>query len=130
MKTPVRALLLAAFGLTLLMLIVQPAFAYLTLTGTVPAGGTVVILQPHHQQGATGTLKFKFSAPAPRPGGYAFNFCIGPASNPCGGPTAYVVVVPASEERLAVVPASIFADNVLVVSQGTKTPLPFSVEIE
>jgi hypothetical protein len=130
MKTPVRVLLLTAIAITLSVLIVQRAFAYLTLNGTVPAGGTVVILQAHHQPGATGTLKFKFSAPAPRPGGYAFNFCIGPATNPCGVPNAYVVVVPASEERLAVVPASVFANNVLVVSQGTKDPLPFSVEME
>jgi hypothetical protein len=128
MKTAVRALLLTAIGVTLLVLIVQRAFAYLTLNGTVPAGGTVVILQPHHQQGATGTVKFKFSAP--RPGGYAFNFCIGPAANPCGMPGAYVVVVPASEERLAVVPASMLANNVLVVGQGTKDPLPFSVQME
>lgn len=50
------------------------------------------------QPKSSGVLKFKFSAPTA--GAYAFNFCIGPAANPCGLPTSYVVVVLGSEERL------------------------------
>jgi hypothetical protein len=109
--------------------LVQPAFAYITLSGTIPAGTTpVVIIQANHQSGATGVLKFKFSAPTA--GSYAFNFCIGPATNPCGLPTSYVVTVPGGQQRLAVVDASVFKDNVLVVAQGTRQPLPFDVTME
>ena len=131
MKTATRSLLATALAFVLPLIPVQLAYASISLQGTIPAGTTpVVILQANHQTGATGVVKFKFSAPAPRPGGYALSFCIGPASNPCGLSTSYVVNVPASESRLAVVDASIFKDNVLVVGQGTRQPLPFSVEIE
>ena len=103
----------------------------ITLNGTIP-GTTpptpVVILEANAGIGPGGILKFKFSAPTP--GAYAFNFCIGPAANPCGLPTSYVVVVPGGQERLALVEASVFKNNVLVVGQGTTEPLPFAVTIE
>jgi hypothetical protein len=103
----------------------------ITLNGTVP-GTTpptpVVILEANGEIGPGGPLKFKFSAPTP--GAYELSFCIGPAANPCGLPSSYVVHVPGGQERLAVVDASIFKNNVLVVGQGTKTPLPFAVTIE
>jgi len=104
----------------------------ITLNGMVPVGKAgLVILQANKASGATCTLKFKFSAPAFNAGvKYALNFCIGPATNPCGLPSSFVVVVPEGEERLAVVPASIFTDNVLVVGQGTKVPVPYAVTIE
>jgi hypothetical protein len=107
----------------------------ITLTGTIPVGGKpVVILEPNPQIGSgCCPLKFKFSAPLPNakaPVPYTLNFCIGPASNPCGLPTDFVVVVPGGEERLAVVDASIFKNNVLVVGQGTNVPIPFSVTME
>jgi hypothetical protein len=129
MKTAIRTLLTIAVAFALSAALVQPAFAYITLSGTVPAGTTpVVIIQANNQTGATGTLKFKFSAPTA--GKYSFNFCIGPAANPCGLATSYVVVVPGGQERLAVVDASIFKSNVLVVGQGTTQPLPFAVTME
>jgi hypothetical protein len=115
--------------LLLVSLMAQAAFAAITLNGTVPTGRAgLVVIQANKQPKTSGVLKFKFSAP--NAGAYAFNFCIGPASNPCGLPTSYVVVVPGGEERLAVVDASVFTNNVLTVSQGTNTPLPFSVTIE
>jgi hypothetical protein len=39
------------------------------------------------------------------------------------------VDVPGGQERLAVVDAGIFKDNVLVVAQGTTETLPFTVTI-
>jgi len=44
--------------------------------------------------------------------------------------TSYVVNVAAGEQKLALVDASAFITNELVVVQGTNTPLPFSVTIE
>ena len=104
----------------------------ITLNGTVPAGSTIVILEANGEGGPGGILKFKFSAPAKQAGGYVLSFCIGPPANPCGhpAPTSYVVNVPASEERLAVIEAGIFRNNVLVVGQGTTVDLPFTVTIE
>lgn len=101
----------------------------ITLNGTVPSSATpLVILQANGEVGPGGILKFKFSAP--QAGAYELGFCIGPASNPCGLSTSFVVNVPGGQERLAVVEASIFRNNVLVVSQGTSTALPFSVTVE
>ncbi|HEX3472782.1 MAG TPA: hypothetical protein VHT28_16490 [Silvibacterium sp.] len=100
----------------------------ITLNGTVPAGSTIVILEANGEGGPGGILKFKFSAPAA--GAYDLGFCIGPASNPCGLPTSYVVNVPGGQERLAVIEADIFRNNILVVSQGTSTDQPFAVTIE
>lgn len=129
MKTAMRILVVAAVTFALTLTSVQQAFASISLNGTVSAGGKpVVIIQANNQTGATGVLKFKFSAPTA--GSYTFNFCIGPVANPCGLATSYVVVVPGGQERLAVVDASIFKNNVLVVGQGTNQSLPFAVTIE
>lgn len=129
MKNGIRAWLVTAAVLSLATLSVQYAFASITLNGTVPTGQAgFVVIQANKQPKSSGVLKFKFSAPTA--GAYTFNFCIGPASNPCGLPTSYVVVVPGGEERLAVVDASFFVNKVLTVSQGTNSPLPFSVTIE
>ena len=78
--------------------------------------------------GESGIVKFKFSAP--QAGAYTFNFCIGPASNPCGEDSDYVVNVPGGQERLAVVEAGVFKKSVLVVTQGTAEALPFAVTVE
>jgi len=114
--------------------VTAPAFGFEQLNGTIPAGTKpVVIIQANKQSGATatGVLKFKFSAPAVNAGvPYAIDFCIGPESNPCGLPSSYVVNVPMGEDRLAVVDASVFATNILVVGQGTRVPVPFVVQIE
>jgi hypothetical protein len=122
-----------AVALALSTVYIPAARAYITLNGMVPVGKAgIVILQAHQQGGTTtDTLKFKFSAPSFNAGvQYALSFCIGAASNPCGQPTSYVVQVPGGEERLAVVPSSVFANNVLVVGQGTSRPVPYSVTIE
>ena len=105
------------------------AFASITLDGTVPTGRNgLVIIQQNNQSATTGIIKFKFSAPTA--GSYTMNFCIGPAANPCGSATSYVVSVPGGQDRLAVVDASAFGSNVLTVGQGTNNPLPFSVTME
>jgi hypothetical protein len=131
MKAITRCLIATAVVFTASTLFVQQAFAYITLNGMVPVSSTgLVIIQAHGLGGTTSdALKFKFSAPAIN-AAYALNFCIGPATNPCGSATSYVVNVPGGQERLAVVPASIFANNVLLVSQGTSRPVPFAVTIE
>ena len=133
MKSTTRALFAMAIALMLPTLFVQQARAFLTLNGVVHGGGTgQVILQAHKLSGGTGTLKFKFSAPTFNAGTpYVLDFCIGPAANPCqSATTSYIVQVPVGEERLAVVDASVFANNVLVVATGTTKPVPFSVMIE
>jgi hypothetical protein len=132
MKITLRTVLAVTVALGLSFLFARQAFAFITLNGTIPAGTTpVVILKANNEPGATGVIKFKFSAPAHDAGvPYALSFCIGPASNPCGLPTSYVVEVPGGQERLAVVNANVFATNVLVVGQGTKRPVPFAVTIE
>jgi hypothetical protein len=129
----VKTSIVCVVAACLLALQPQAAFAYITLNGTVPAktdtgGGTVVIIQQNNMPGATGIIKFKFSAPAP--GSYGLSFCIGPSTNPCGLPTSFVVTVNGGHEQLAVVNANVFATNVLVVGQGTSTPIPFSVTME
>jgi len=133
MKTRIKALIAIAVAFALSTLYVPEARAYITLNGVVPVGRAgIVILQAHKLSGATSdTLKFKFTAPSFNAGvPYVLSFCIGPPTNPCGLPTSYVVQVPGGEERLAVVPSSVFANNVLVVGQGTARPVPYSVTME
>ena len=101
----------------------------ITLNGTVPSSSTpTTVIQANGETGPGGILKFKFSAP--QAGAYTMNFCIGPASNPCGTTSDYVVTVPGGQERLAVIEAGVFRTSVLVVAQGTSSSLPFSVTIE
>ena len=101
----------------------------ITLNGTIPASARqVTIIEANGESGPGGILKFKFSAP--QSGAYTMNFCIGPASNPCGTSSDYVVSVPGGQERLAVVEAGVFRKNILVVSQGTSSDLPFVVTVE
>ncbi len=102
----------------------------ITLNGTIPGSSSegVVIIEANGEGGPSGILKFKFSAP--QAGAYGMAFCIGPASNPCGEASDYVVIVPAGQERLAVVEAGVFKKNVLVVTQPTSEDLPFAVTIE
>ena len=99
----------------------------ITLNGTIPGSSSagVVIIEAN---GESGIIKFKFSAP--QAGAYTFNFCIGPASNPCGEDSDYVVRVPGGKERLAVVEAGVFKTSALVVTQGAAEALPFAVTVE
>lgn len=132
MKTGIKTLMAITVAFTLSIVYVPEARAYITLNGMVPVGRAgIVILQAHNLTGTTDTLKFKFTAPSFNAGvQYALSFCIGPATNPCGLPTSYVVQVPGGEERLAVVPSSVFVNNVLIVAQGTTRAVPYSVTIE
>jgi len=130
MKLAMNPLLVVVVALAFCTVVVEEVLASVLLKGMVPAGKEVVILKAHKQSGATDTLKFKFSAPAPTPGGYALSFCVGPATNPCGTTTSYVVSVPGGEERLAVIPAAALTNNVLTVGQGTTVALPFEVTME
>jgi hypothetical protein len=124
LKSAARLLVLGA-----VLLLPVTSNAAITLDGTVPVGRAgVVLIQANHQTGATGVVKFKFSAP--QKGAYTLGFCIGPASNPCGMSTSYVVQVMGGESQFAIVNASVFENNVLVVQQGTSTPAPFSVTME
>ena len=91
-------------------------------------GAPVVIIEANGEKGPGGILILKFSAP--QAGAYALNFCIGPASNPCGTSSDYVVNVPGGQEKLAVVEAGVFRNSILVVTQGTSSDLPFSVTVE
>jgi hypothetical protein len=101
----------------------------ITLNGTVPSSATpTVIIQANGETGPGGTLKFKFSAP--QAGAYVMAFCIGPAANPCGASSDYVVSVPGGQERLAIIEAGVFRKSILVVSQGTSESLPFAVTVE
>lgn len=109
----------------------SPAQASITLRGTVPASRTPTVILP--ATGATalhGVVKFLFTAPTA--GAYALSFCIGPAANPCGfaPPTSTVVNVPGGDQKLLLIDASLLTSNVLVVGQGTTTPLPYTVTIE
>jgi len=110
----------------------QSALAQETVSGNIPPGGApIIVIPPNSHLGQSGTvLKFLFSAPAPTVGGYAISFCVGPLSNPCGTSSSYVVEVTGGTSMLALIPAGAFAQNELVVGQGTTSTVPFSVTIE
>ncbi len=109
--------------------LVQKAFASLTLNATLPPGTKpTVVVRQSTLTGASGTLKFLFTVP--KAGNYAVDFCIGPATNPCGLATSYVVQVMGGGQGFAIVDASVFNNNVLVAVQGTNTPIPISVTLE
>jgi hypothetical protein len=127
-----KILQLVCASVALFGLVLHAADAATILKGTVTGTGTpgTVILQAHNQAGATDSLKFKFSAPKFNAGTrYYLQFCIGPAVSPCAQ-TSYVVQVPDGESRLAVIPASVFTNNVLVVQQATRTTVPYAVIME
>jgi hypothetical protein len=131
MRNSLKTLTAVVTTLPVLGAFLQEASAEITMNGVIQPGGTpVTIIEANESVGPNDSVKFKFSAPAPQPGGYVLSFCIGPKSNPCGLPTSYVINVPASEERLAIVNASVFVNNVLVVGQGTTSPVPFAVTVE
>ena len=132
MKIGRRTLIAAIVTVVVSAICIHEAHAYITLNGMGPVGRTgTVILQAHKQSGMTDTMKFKFTAPSFNAGvAYVLSFCICPSTNPCGLPTSYVVNVPGGEERLAVVPSSLLTNNVLIVTQGTTRPVPYSVTIE
>jgi hypothetical protein len=105
-----------------------PAFAY-TISGTIPPGRTPVVINLHKPIGP-GLVKFKFSAPSVNAGvRYVVGFCIGKRTNPCGMPTSRVVNVPQGQVRSASFPSTLFSTNILVAGQGTRVPVPYSVQV-
>ena len=130
----------AALGLS------HGAFAQLQLAGTVPVGargsnGGIVIVIPSTQLAnrtnytVSGLLKFKFRAPTPASVtrvAYTVNFCVGPATNPCGGSTSIVVTVNGGGPgTFALIDASAFVGgNVLAVVNPTSTPVRFEIGLE
>jgi hypothetical protein len=130
----------AAVGLS------HSAFGQLHITGTVPVGahgsnGGIVVVIPstqlanHTNYPVSGLLKFKFRAPTPASVtgvAYTVGFCVGPATNPCGGATSIVVTVNGgSPGTFALIDASAFAGgNVLGVVNPTSTPVKFEVDLE
>jgi hypothetical protein len=121
-----------AAALTLAALTVQDARAAISHKRVIPAGqaGVLVIQANPSATASSGGLTFKFAAPAA--GNYALSFCIGPVSNPCGDPGAYVVKVPATEERLAIIRDDALAQKVLFVATSDLRTVetPFEVTVE
>ena len=92
-------------------------------------------LANHTNYAVSGLLKFKFRAPTPAsvtgvP--YTVGFCVGPATNPCGGATSIDVRVDGGGPGMfALIDASAFAGgNVLAVVNPTSTPIKFEVDLE
>jgi hypothetical protein len=125
MKTPIKAMLVGVGACAL----AAPALAY-TISGTIPAGARSVAIKLHRPI-PPGFVKLTLNAPPKNAGvAYALDFCIGPAANPCGLPTDRVVNVPEGQTRVEVVPSAIFSGNVFVVGQGTRVPVPYSVQVD
>jgi len=102
--------------------------AKLNLSGTIPPSGSVVLIPANSRGVPKGVLKLKLSSPD---GGASLNFCVGPAANPCGDATSFVVNVLPGESKLAVINAADFANGaVLTVGQGTFSTVGYSVSIE
>jgi hypothetical protein len=103
------------------------AFGY-TLSGTIPPGRAPVRLELHRP--LPHEIRLTFYAP-PSPAGvpYALNYCLGPASNPCGLPSDRVWVVAEGKSITAVVSATELKTKVLVVGQGTSKPVPYKVQV-
>src|ERR1700685_3224078 len=112
MKLAIKAALAAAAGCAF----AAPAFAY-TLTGTVPAGTTIVLhLQPYP---LPGLAKFTMSAPAVNAGvAYALDYCTAPAgAAPCSDWDASVA---AGATVIRTVPTYMLQNKVFTVGQGTR----------
>jgi hypothetical protein len=125
MKTPIKAMMVGAAACALS----AQAFAY-TINGVIPPGTTPVVINLQKPI-RPGLMKFRFYAPPKNAGvPYALDFCIGLSVNPCGLPGSHVVNVPKGQVRSAAFPSATFATDVLVVGQGTKVPVPFSVQIK
>ena len=106
------------------------AYGQLKMTGTLNPGETRVLIPANDRGGltsATGVLSFHFASD---PSGAILNFCVGPAANPCGTTSSFVVVLGPGQESLAVVNnAEFLKGNVLVVGQGTSSHVGFTVEM-
>jgi hypothetical protein len=125
MKLAIKAIVATAA----LCAFAAPAFAY-TINGVIPPSAPPKPVVVHLRQPIPpGKILFRFYAP-PAAVPYALDFCIGPSFNPCGFSTSTDVIVPAIEQRLLIIDANVFAHNILVVKQGTRKPVPYSVTVE
>ena len=126
MKNILTILVIAAAAL----IMQGQASAQLKITGTLNPDETRVIIPANHRGGltsATGVISFHFVSAV---GGAILNFCVGPASNPCGVASSFVVTLGPGQESFAVVNnAEFLHGNVLVVGQGTTSSVGFTVEM-
>ncbi|HXQ14364.1 MAG TPA: hypothetical protein VN814_07060 [Caulobacteraceae bacterium] len=124
MKTHAKALLVGVLASALS----APAFAY-TINGVIPPGATPVVIHlPRPSRPIL--LRFTFIAPRKNAGvRYALNFCVGLAANPCGQPTSRVINVPEGQSRNTTFDSNIFNTRILVVGQGTRVAVPYSVRV-
>lgn len=125
-----QSLLLAGAG----ALLASEANAELTFVGNAPTG-TTTVLQRAEMRGATGVLKFKFTAGTPGTApSFTMGFCFQDPNNitaaACGAAGEYVVTVYGGASALAVVPASILNTHQLVVVNPTSSVIPFEVDID
>jgi hypothetical protein len=124
MKVVIKALLVGVLASAF----AAPVFAY-TISGVIPPGTRPVRINLRRPV-FPGPLRFTFTAPRRNAGvAYALNFCVGVAANPCGLPTSRVTVVPMGQSRTATYSSSLFASNILVVSQGTRVAVPYTVRV-
>jgi hypothetical protein len=127
MKSIVTAVMAGVVASTL----VAPAFAAQVIRGVIAPGRTPVELNVK-LPARPGPMTLRFAAPRPSVNPdvrYALNFCIGPRANPCGSPSAKVINVTEGGQKAATFSSRIFATNILVVSQGTRVPVPYAVSI-
>jgi hypothetical protein len=104
-----------------------PALAY-TANGVIPTGRKMVVVRLI-KPAVPGVWWFRFSAPPVNAGvPYALTYCIGPRANPCNAPGSQVFHVTEGQSQFATVPQATFLTKVLAVGQGTKVPVPYSVE--
>lgn len=131
-QTKLLRLLFTSMGLCVLA--PNCANADTSVKGMVPPVSTVVVIQAHGQAGSTDTLKFKFSTPVvPGAVAHAVAFCVGPAPSRTSDPCLQAVLevdVRNGESQLAVIPASVFATNVLAVRNVIGVAVPFTVSLE
>ena len=124
MKLLTKALLVGVLASALS----PPAFAY-TINGVIPPGTRPVVIHLRRPIRPV-LLRFTFSAPPKNAGvPYALNFCVGLAVNPCGQPTSHVINVPEGQSRNTTFDSNIFNTRILVVGQGTRVAVPYSVRV-
>jgi len=127
MKFAIKALIAAA---AVLCACADPASASYDLYGLIPPASPPKPVVLHLPSISKGYILLIFYAPPTNVGvDYTIDFCIGPAFNPCGLPTATVVTVPKGQSRSLVVDSSIFDHDIFVVEQATSKPVPYEVNV-
>jgi hypothetical protein len=114
------------------------ALAQETITGNVGGGEASVTVIPANAlnlpMSFSGLLKFKLRAVSTNAQAhvpYAMNFCVGPASNPCGLSTSIVYTVPGGTAVFVLLNASAFDHgNVMSVSVGTAATVEYEIDLE